>query len=91
TAGLSVTNDQRNSNWSLASVLIHYQTPATVATNIVRVSGGASYVLEALPVGANDVVWWAEQPVPFKVGDVVVVGSGGGTGTVQVIRQSEAR
>ena len=89
--GVAVTNSQANACWELASVLVNYTVCATQAVEIARVSGGVTYVLGTIPRGATNVVWWAEQAVPFKQGDVVTIGAGGGSGTVQVIQQVGGR
>ena len=86
--GAAVTNDQANAQWELSGVLIRFGRCPTGTVEIARQSGGVRYLLSAAPAGATNVWWWAWQPVPFRYGDVVTVGSGGGTGTVQVLQQS---
>lgn len=86
--GAAVTNDQANAQWELSGVLIRFGRCPTGTVEIARQSGGVRYLLSAAPAGATSVWWWAWQPIPYRYGDVVTVGSGGGTGTVQVLQQT---
>ena len=86
--GAAVTNDQANARWELSGVLIRFGQIPTGTVEIARQSGGVRYLLSTAPAGATSVWWWAWQPIPYRYGDAVTVGSGGGTGTVQVLQQS---
>ena len=84
--GLALTNGQDNSRWDVTGVLIRFGQSPTGVVEIARESAGSRFVLATAPAGATSVWWWAWQPLPFRRGDALTVGGGGGTGVVQVLR-----
>jgi hypothetical protein len=87
TAGVTVTNDQRNSSWDLSAVAIRFGDTLPVATETVRVtrvSQGIEIVLGSSQQFGESMVLALPEGMTFRFGDVVKVYGGGATGIVQV-------
>jgi hypothetical protein len=85
---VAVTNSQATSVWSPTAALLRFESAPTGVVGVARVSGGVEYVLSVTTNRGVSFVWFAEQTIYFKAGDVFKVYSGGGTGTVQVMRKA---
>jgi hypothetical protein len=87
-ADVALTNDQANSSWALAGVLMRWTWLPQGTVTVSRVSGGVEYVLAAADGSASSNLWWAaDGGVYFRQGDAVKVYTGGATGTVQVMQR----
>jgi hypothetical protein len=87
TAGVTVTNDQRNASWDLSAVAIRFGDTLPVATETVRVtrvSQGIEIVLGSSQQFGDSMVLALPEGMTFRFGDVVKVYGGGATGVVQV-------
>ena len=85
-SAVAVTNAQANSVWAPVAVLVSYGTPATGTVSVARISAGVEYALGShTVVGATGLVWIADAPYPFALGDVLVLRSAETNGTAQVI------
>ena len=87
--GFAVTNTQANSVWQPSAALFRFSEPPTGTVTVSRVSRGIEYVLSAQNcAGASNAVWFADGAVYFKEGDVFKVGTGGGSGTAQLMQKA---
>lgn len=87
TAGVTVTNDQKNASWDLSAVAIKFGETLPVATETVRVtrvSQGIEIVLGSSQQFGESMVLSLPEGMTFRFGDVVKVYGGGATGIVQV-------
>lgn len=88
-ADVALTNDQANSSWALAGVLMRWTWLPQGTVTVARVSGGVEYVLAAADGSVSSNLWWvADGGLYFREGDAVKVYTGGATGTVQVMQKA---
>jgi len=92
TAGVTVTNDQKNASWDLSAVAIKFGDTLPVSTETVRVtrvSQGVEIVLGCSQQFGTSMVLSLPENLTFKFGDSVKVYGGGATGVVQVFTTSK--